>query len=218
LLPRGAPIFSEKALSNDVARAKRLPADARVFIMHKWRYHPGVTELARIARDGDYGPVRGFRSYRMGWGNSHSDVSSLWILTPHDLSMALEILGETPRFISAARDPMGVGNDGAIAHLAAAGVPVTIEMSSGHPIPTRRIMLHCRDAVCVLDAARYHELMVRRFDESEPRVVQLSTEMPLMAELKAFLSHIQGGPAPVTALKDELDIITVLAEIEAATA
>jgi predicted dehydrogenase len=220
LLPRGAPIYVEKPLSNDVLRAKRLPAPARdlVFIMHKWRYHPGVLELSRIVRDGDYGPPLGFRSYRLGWGNPHVDVSSLWILMPHDVSIVLQVLGETPQITSAARDPMGVGADSAIVHLKAMGVPATIEVSSGHPIPKRRILLHCHKAVCVLDSDNYQQLTIRRFDEPEARTLSVSDEMPLLAELKAFVSYLQGGPRPMTSLEDELDIITVIAAVEAAIA
>lgn len=219
LLGRGAPIFVEKPLSNDVARAKRLPKAALdlVFVMHKWRYHPGIVELARIARSGEYGPVLGLRTYRYGWGQAHPDVSSIWTLAPHDLSIALEITGEIPRFVSAIADPMALkGDQGAVAHLDA-GVPVVVEVSGGQPIEMRRIVLSCRDATAVVDGGDYSRVLVYRPDEDEPRAVPVSDDMPLEAELRAFLAHIKGGPPPRTSLAEELEIISVLAEIEAAT-
>lgn len=219
LIGRDAPIYVEKPLSNDVARAKRLPPAAfdLVFVMHKWRYHPGVLELARIARSGEFGPVLGLRAVRYSWGKGHPDVSSLWTLAPHDLSIALEILGEVPRFVSAMADPLAVGGDGAIAQLEA-GVPVVIDVSSGQPIRTRRILLYCRDATCQIDSADYGKVFVFRPGEDEASLISVADDMPLKAELRAFLDHVAGGAPPKTPLADELKIISLIAEIEAATA
>ena len=57
----GAPVFVEKPLTADVDSARRVAAIApdRLFVMDKWRYHPGVRELARIAQSGELGPVVG---------------------------------------------------------------------------------------------------------------------------------------------------------------
>ena len=38
----------------------------------------------------------GLLTTRVGWGNPHDDVDAAWVLAPHDLSIALEILGELP--------------------------------------------------------------------------------------------------------------------------
>jgi predicted dehydrogenase len=219
LLPRGLPIFTEKPIGVDVARARRLPDAAHqlVFVMHKWRYHPGVIELARIAASDEYGPVEGLRLYRLGWGDPHVDVNATWVLAPHDLSIALHILGETPDLVSASVDPMGPQMAGAIAHLRTrAGIPVTIEVSSAHPSPMRRIMMRCRDAVCQLDSVDYGAVTIARFDEAKPRVIRVADDMPLLAELRAFVEHLRGGSPPVTALRDEIDIISRIADIESA--
>ena len=220
LLPRGAPIFCEKPLSSDVARARRLPAEAhqRLFIMHKWRYHPGVIELARIAQSGEHGPVEGLRSLRLGWGNPHADANSLWVLGPHELSIALTVLGDVPVLVSAAPDAVDPGAGAVAVMRSAAGAPFVTEFSSGHPLPLRRIVLRCRDATCVLDQSDYAAVAVHRHAERAPQIVRVSDDMPLLAELRAFLAHIGGGPAPLSSLADELRIIETLAEIEAAIA
>jgi predicted dehydrogenase len=217
LLPRGRPIFCEKPIGSDVARTKRLPAQAHalVFIMHKWRYQPAIVELARIASAGRYGPVQGLRTVRVGWGNPHADANVLWILTPHDLAIALALLGDVPRLVSAALDPIDPVQHGAVVHLRGRnGVPVTIEVSSGHPTPLRRVLMSCRDAVCQLDSGDYSVLAVRRHGAKESESIRVSDEMPLLAELRAFIDHLRGGPPPLTSLADEIKIIETIAAIE----
>ena len=50
----GMPIYTEKPLAVDCSQAARVARDhaGNVFVMHKWRYHPGVLALAEIARSG----------------------------------------------------------------------------------------------------------------------------------------------------------------------
>lgn len=215
LLPRGRPMFVEKPLGVDLERIGALPREAHdlVFVMHKWRYHAGVVELARIARSGEFGAPLGLRTFRAGWGNPHDDVSALWILAPHDFSIALAILGEVPRVVTAAADPIGAG-DGAVAHLRTrTGLPVTMEVSAAHPANLRRILLRCRDAVCQLDSGDYAAIKVKRVDDGRADTIAVSEEMPLLAELRAFLAHLDGGPAPATSLSEEIEIVTEIAAI-----
>src|SRR4029079_9590665 len=59
LLDLGVPVFVEKPLAEDPGAAAALAARApdRLFVMHKWRHHPGVEALASIARSGELGGV-----------------------------------------------------------------------------------------------------------------------------------------------------------------
>jgi hypothetical protein len=38
--------------------------------------------------------------------------------------------------------------------------------------------------------------------------------MPLLVELRAFIEHLDGGPAPVTPLREEMEIVGAIAQIE----
>ena len=97
-LELGVPVFCEKPLCGDPASAERLAARApdRLFVMDKWRYHPGVRGLAAIAREGPLGASVGIRTVRVGWGNPHDDVDIVWVVAPHDLAIALEVMGAVP--------------------------------------------------------------------------------------------------------------------------
>ena len=78
LLPSEKPIFVEKPMTNDVGAARSLVERAakRIFVMDKWRYHPGVEALAAA--------------------NPLKDVDAIWILLPHHLAITYEILGYLP--------------------------------------------------------------------------------------------------------------------------
>ena len=108
VLALGVPVFCEKPLTDNAEAAAWLTEHApdRLFVMDKWRYHPGVLELAAIGRDGRLGAVSGLRTVRVGWGNAHHDVDVVWVLAPHDLAIALEVLGEVPRAIDQERERM----------------------------------------------------------------------------------------------------------------
>ncbi len=57
VLERGVPVFVEKPLTPDLADAERIASrgGGLVFVMDKWRYHPGVEEMGAIARSGELG-------------------------------------------------------------------------------------------------------------------------------------------------------------------
>ena len=98
LASRDCPIFCEKPLTSDVALARRIVdvAGERVFVMDKWRYHPGIHALRDLAQGGELGPVLGLKTVRIQGGNAHDDVDTAWTLLPHDMAIALEILGFLP--------------------------------------------------------------------------------------------------------------------------
>jgi predicted dehydrogenase len=201
LIPYGLPIYVEKPLTSDAATARRLAelAPDRLFVMHKWRYHRGIELLGEIARSGELGPVVGLRTVRVGWGNPHSDVDGVWILVPHDLSIALEILGEIPQPRDAVAEVVRGEWAGLVGILG--GTPwFVLECSTAHPLRRREVRLICRDGTAtLLDPYADHVLVTRgrleedtRDEESRP----ISTEFPLLRELRAFLEHLDGGPPP----------------------
>lgn len=217
LLPRGCPIYVEKPLSSDLARIRRLPPAAadRVFVMHKWRYHPGILELARIAATEEFGPVTGISARRLGFEHHHHDTDAIWVLLPHDLSIALHVLGEVPVPVAAWTDPTTRPGESLLLRAEARGgrVPVQIHVSSGHPNKSRSTVLAARDAVCELDDSRYDTVVIRRrgtLATAAPTLRSVAADMPLERELAAFLAHCAGGPPPMSSLADEIAILEAI--------
>jgi len=223
LLPRGVPIYCEKPLCDDAERARRLTAAGRdrLFVMDKWRYHRGVLELAAIARSGELGPVVGLRTTRIGYGHGHSDTDCAWTLLPHDLSIAKEVLGQLLAPRSAVADRTNGRLMGLVALSAAeTGLWHTAEIGIRSPVWQRRVTLLCRDGVAILeDAYADHVLIVANpppnGTAAEPQTTRrpIPVEMPLLAELAAFVGHLNGGPPPKSSAAEAAEAVAAIAQI-----
>lgn len=223
LLPRGVPIYCEKPLCDDAERARRLAAAGRdcLFVMDKWRYHLGVLQLAAIARSGELGPVIGLRTTRIGYAHGHSDTDCVWTLLPHDLSIAKEILGRLPAPRSAVADRANGRLMGLIALSAEeAGLWHAVEIGIRSPVWQRRITLLCRDGAAILeDSYADHVLIVANpppdGTHAQPQTTRrpIPVEMPLLAELAAFIGHLDGGPPPKSSAAEAAEAVAAIAEI-----
>lgn len=217
LLPLNIPVFVEKTLTSDLQSAQRLVnlASDRIFVMDKWRYHPGVEMLADIARTEELGPVIGLQTKRIGWGNPHSDLDGVWILTPHDLSIALEILGEIPPPHSAIGECID-GESCSLTGILGTTPWFKCEISTRSPKRVREVCLHCRDGIaCLEDGYSNHVQIVRGSIDRPPEIEAraISSEMPLLRELQAFISYLEGGPAPRSSAREGLQVIETLTQL-----
>lgn len=197
-LDLGVPVFVEKPLCSDADEADRLAklGEERLFVMDKWRYHPGIQGLRDIVVSGELGPVVGLRCTRVSWGRVHDDIDAVWTLMPHDISIGLEVLGEIPEPRSAVAEPDG---NGLIAILGEAPWLV-IEVSTTTMEKRREVRLICRGGVAIVDDSWSDRFTIARAGSSrnQPEVVKrtVSNELPLLRELRCFVEHLGGGPPP----------------------
>ena len=218
MLALGSPVFVEKPLTADVASAERLATlgAGRVFVMDKWRYHPGIELLARIARSQELGPVVGLRTTRVGWGHSFPDVDTVWIHAPHDLAIALEILGFVPSVRSSVGEFVGPELSGIVALLGEEPWHA-LEVSASSHERRRHIRLLCRDGTAWFGDGYADHVGVARADRvgAEPERRPISTELPLLRELRAFVGHLDGGPPPRSSVEEGAEIVRRIAELRA---
>lgn len=223
LLPSQRPIFTEKPLATDPASARRIVDEGgdRVFVMDKWRYHPGIERIRREIAAGTLGRVLAIRIQRWGWGQSNADVNAFWVLMPHDLSIVLHWLEDIPPLSWVRRTAPGAIDAGLIAHLqGGAGPSVTIDMSIVAPENRRSFTVIGAKASMELSDSYDTAIRARRgapaAAEAASESIEVGNEMPLLRELQAFLAHLEGGPAPMSSAREGLLIVERCAEIEAA--
>ncbi len=215
LLARGVPLLVEKPLAVDAADADRLAglAPERTFVGHVWRYHAGVRSLAERVAAGELGRIEWLRSTRANWTSPRTDVDPVWTLAPHDLSIALALLGTlpAPRAAFAERSAgMVVGLVGVLGE----EPTVFIDVSTRFADKRREVRVHGSEGVAVLGGADAGELEVThggpdaRQARSERHRVR--GEPALRAELRAFLDHLRGGPPPPTGVQEGADVVRCL--------
>lgn len=206
------PIFVEKPLATrieDAERALELTGD-RLFVMDKWRYHPGIEALGALARSCKLGPVRAIHTWRLGRNHAHEDVDPIWTLLPHDLSILREILGYLPSAVSAVAERA----DGRVSGMAArlgGDPPCSVEVSGHRSEHRRRIEVAFGDAVAVLDGER--DRMVEIRSGGEVHNIDVAGDPPLKRELDAFLNYLDGGAPPKSSGSDGVESVRRIAEL-----
>ncbi len=211
LAPRGVPMFCEKPLTDDAASAERL-ADAheRLFVMDKWRYHPAVEELARIARTRELGEPRALRTARVQPEVTGHDVDAVWILAPHEISIAREILGAIPRAVRAEGSSSGSDAYSLSAVCECGGVPFTFEASARAPRRRREVELVCEKGAARWTLDREHEIEISGAGRRP-----VSPEPPLDRELRAFRDYVRGGEPPKSSAREGAAVVALIEELRA---
>ena len=223
IVPIGRPIFVEKPMTADLESARRLTKAAgdRLFVMDKWRYHPGVEAMRAEIASGRVGDVLAIRTSRWGWSNPHTDVSALWILAPHDLAIVLHLVGSVPAVQSAVSARYGDMVFGLTVHLANdSGTSATLDIGIAAPDHRRRCLVVGTRASLELRDGYGNCVLVRNgtpgSPDAEPGTIPVGDAMPLFAEIQQFLAFLRGGKPPVSSALEGLLIIQRLTEIEAA--
>jgi predicted dehydrogenase len=163
------------------------------------------------------GPVIGLSTCRLDWGSPHADVDAVWILAPHDLSIALEILGRIPEPRAAVAES-GAKGLSSLSAILGSDPWLRLEVSERYPIKRREVRLHLRDGTAVLaDGYDTHVEITRRAPDGAPLIEKrlVGDAMPLHRELEAFVRHLAGGPAPKSSAAEGAEVVDVVARLRA---
>jgi len=205
LARRRVPIFCEKPLTADAASARRLAEtlDGVLWPMEKWRWHPAIEAIAAVARGSELGPVRSLRTRRVQPSISGYDVDAVWVLAPHELSIASEILGRLPT-IERADAEFDEDRVTGLSARTGGDVPYAFEVSARAPDREREVELICRAGRVLWRSGDEHAIRVG----SDRRPVD--PEPPLRRELRAMLSFLRGGPPPKGTARHGAALVAVL--------
>jgi predicted dehydrogenase len=105
-LHSGKHVLVTKPLTNDVAQAQELVdlADEKGLVLqvdHTFIYHPAVEKLKEIVVRGELGDLYYLDSVRVNLGLFQSDVSVIWDLAPHDISMMQYLVDRPVKWVQA---------------------------------------------------------------------------------------------------------------------
>ncbi len=104
-LAAGKHVFIEKPLARTVAEAQELVSLARsqgliLMVGHTFLFSPAVRRMKEIIDAGDIGQVQYIAARRLNLGLFQKDINVAWDLAPHDISILLYLLEESPLNVS----------------------------------------------------------------------------------------------------------------------
>lgn len=232
----GVPALVEKPFALTVAEAEGLAEEAAargvpVLAGHLLAYHPVVERLRQLVTEGALGNLYYLYSQRVNLGQVRPDENALWSFGPHDVSVALFLLGDCPRSVAAlGRSYLQPGIEDVVflTMMFDSGVVAHAQMSWLDPHKERRLTLVGSRQMAVFDdmvpreklriydkgverAPEYRSwgesLSVREGDIFIPR---LSNAEPLAVQLRHFAQVVRGEAVPRADAADGVRVVRVL--------
>ncbi len=213
LLPFGKPIYCEKPLGTDLSAllALRGAAHELVFVMDKWRYHPAIEELGRLATAGTLGAPFGVTTRRLDSTHAYADVDCTWILLPHELSIATEILGRAPVAVAASASFDCEDVVAMVSHLHAGNEYAVSAISTRWPTRVRTVEVAFANGVATFDLDNESAIVLTQRDDGTSTTVNIPFVAPLRRELEAFVAHAAGhGPTPKASFADGVETVRTI--------
>ncbi|MBV9325357.1 MAG: Gfo/Idh/MocA family oxidoreductase [Chloroflexi bacterium] len=238
-LRQGKHVLIEKPMATTVEQSEELAALAaanRLTLMvgHTFVFSPPVRKVKELLDSGLIGPIYYVETTRVNLGLFQKDVSVLWDLGPHDVSILIYWLGEVPTQVSArGRSYLGEALED-VAFLTLefpSGILAQVQISWLAPSKLRRTSIVGRQRMIVYDdlepvekvkvydrgverqPASFGEfqLTYRSGDILSPR---LDTTEPLYLECEHFLHCIREGQVPDASPQSGVDVVRVIQAAE----
>ena len=232
-------VLIEKPLATTVEQAQELAllaAERGLVLMvgHTFVFSPPVRKIKELIANGQVGPIYYIETTRVNLGLFQKDVSVLWDLGPHDLSILMYWLEEVPSSVSArGRSFHGEAlEDVAFVTLEfPSGILAQLQISWLAPSKLRRTSIVGRQRMIVYDdlepvekvkiydrgvdrqPASYGEfqLTYRSGDILSPR---LDTAEPLHVQSQHWLDCIRTGREPDASPQSGVDVVRVIQAAE----
>ncbi len=238
----GKPCLVEKPFALSVRDAEAVAALGRerkvpVLAGHLLIFHAAVERLRTLVQGGELGKVFYLYSLRVNLGQVRQDENALWSFGPHDVSVALHLLGETPVRVAAQGKSYLQPKIEDVVFLTmefASGVLAHVQMSWLDPHKERKLTVVGAKKMVVFDDMEPREKL-RVYDKGVDRppeygsfgeslairegdifVPRIPTVEPLAAELSHFVKVARSGEAPRAGAGAE-DGVRVVRVLEAAS-
>jgi UDP-2-acetamido-3-amino-2,3-dideoxy-glucuronate N-acetyltransferase len=228
-LEAGKDLFVEKPLAIEVGQGRELVELAKrkqriLMVGHILRYHPAIVKLQALIRGGALGKIQCLYSNRLNIGKIRTEENILWSFAPHDISVMLSLLNESPNHVSCQGGAYLSRNvfDVTLSQFDfASGVHAHIFVSWLHPFKEQRLVVIGSEKMAVFDDTAEHKLVLYPHKvewrdrvpiavKAKGEVVALEDQEPLKAECQHFLDSVAARTAPLTDGEEGLRVLSVL--------
>jgi len=236
-LEHGLHVLVEKPLTLDSQTSLALnklanELNLRLMVGHTFLYNSEVRTLKQLIEDGELGTIYYIDAVRVNLGLYQHHCNVMWDLAPHDISVFMYLLGETPEFVSASGRSFVMNTKHDVAYLSLgfpSGKFAHAHVSWINPNKVRRITIVGSKKMAVYDDIQAMERIkifdkgvnlppytdsfadfqfsYRHGDMVSPYVDFIE---PLHAEAQHFVDCITNGWQPVSDGQNGLDVVRVL--------
>lgn len=232
----GKPCLVEKPFALSARDAEAVAERAArqgvpVLAGHLLVFHPAVERLGELVRDGSLGRLYYLYGLRVNLGQIRIDENALWSFGPHDVSVALSLLGEVPDRVAAQGHcylQPGIEDVVFLTMEFANGVLAHIQLSWLDPHKERRLTVVGARKMVVFDDMEPREklriydkgvdrppeyrsfgesLAIREGDIFIPRIPNVE---PLAAELRHFVRVARREEVPRAGAEEGVRVVRVL--------
>jgi predicted dehydrogenase len=235
-LEAGKHVLVEKPLALQVDEAEtliRLADEHRLVLMvgHLLLYHPAIARLKEWLSGGELGEIYYIYTERRNLGQVRRDENAMWSLAPHDISVALHLLGEMPVMVAAQGQAYlqpGIEDtvfftlrfaDGRLVHSHVSWLDphkvrrLTIVGDRRMAVfddvePTEKLRLYDKGVDRMPEYSSYGEALTLRFGDIY--VPRIEMQEPLRLECQHFLDCINQGRQPRSDGQSGLQVLRVL--------
>ena len=232
----GKPCLVEKPFAlntGDAEAVARAAAERRVPVLagHLLVFHPAVERLRELVQGGALGRLYYLYGLRVNLGQVRADENALWSFGPHDVSVALYLLGDAPVRVAAQGRSYLQRQVEDVVFLTmefANGVLAHIQLSWLDPHKERKLTVVGAKQMVVFDDMEAREklriydkgverppdygsygeaLSIREGDIFIPKIPNIE---PLAAELGHFVRVARGAEPPRASADDGVRVVRVL--------
>lgn len=237
----GKHVLVEKPLALEVSEAEDLVRMAEnlkkvLMVGHTFLYNPAVRKMKEYVDSGMLGKIYYLQASRTHLGLIRSDVSAVWDLAPHDVSIFSYLLGHQPKKVSAVgichlhKDLEDVAfvnffyDDGILGNIhiswvdsnklrqvAVIGSKARILFDDLNPLERLRIFEKGISIDKPYSSFGEFQLLLRDGDIHSPKV---NAEEPLHNVCLEFVDCIRTGKKPLADGRNGLDVVRVMCAIQ----
>jgi predicted dehydrogenase len=236
-LTAGKHTLIEKPLAASAAECEELIAIAKkqglvLMVGHTFLYSPAVRKIKEIVDRNDIGEIRYISARRLNLGLFQKDINVAWDLAPHDISIILHIMKETPYSVNcrgAAHITPGIEDVTSMSLHFSDEKSATIQSSWLDPRKVREMTIVGSERMIVYDDLSTQE-KIKIYDVHVKRPPHYDTfaefhyayhygdiyspyikqDEPLKTECQHFLDCIQNGRTPITSGTKGLEVVNIL--------
>ncbi len=233
----GKHTFIEKPMASSSSECEELVEIAHkngliLMVGHTFLYSPNVRKIKEIVDRGEIGEIRYISARRLNLGLFQKDINVAWDLAPHDISIILHILGESPTTVNcqgSAHVTPGIEDVTAMCLTFPKSRSAIIQSSWLDPKKVREMtivgskrMIHYDD-VALQEKIKIFDVRVETpphydtfaefhyaYHTGDMYAPAIKQEEPLKTECQHFLDCIKEGVEPLTSGTRGLELVKIL--------